>query len=208
VKFTTTTFGAPPTAECHHFVDGVCATCGEPFATLAIWGEKPYINGGGQMRIPTVAETIEFMKLAHGSQVDKAGEPFWLHPYSVMTRLGPDASSEARLVALLHDVIEDTDTTADELRARGYPREVVEAVELVTRPPADPRTAGMLASVTYLDWIRSIAVSGNALAIAVKIADCEDNANPDRKLPEAAKYLRRRYVRALRILRGEERSNP
>jgi len=207
MKLTAITFGAPPTAECHHFVNGLCTTCGEAFAPLEIAGKKSYINGGGRMTTrPTVNETIEFIQRAHAGQVDKAGEPFWLHPLSVMHRLGPDASDEARQVALLHDVIEDTEFTAADLLERGYSRAVVEAVELLTRPPTEARLAGTPAGVTYLDWIRSIAASGNALAIAVKIADCEDNADERRELPEAARYLRRRYVRALRILRGEERN--
>jgi len=153
---------------------------------------------------PTIHETIEFIKRAHAGQVDKAGEPFWLHPYSVMGRLGPGATDEMRLAALLHDVIEDTDTTAADLLELGYPAEVVEAVELLSRPPAAERLAGTPAGATYIEWIKSIKATGNPIAIAVKIADCEDNSDPSRDLPAAAMYLRKRYVKALRILRGEK----
>lgn len=108
-----------------------------------------------------IADTITFIQLAHGGQNDRAGKPYWTHPVSVMTRLGDDATEEERIAALLHDILEDTDYTADGLLALGFSGSVVEAVKLLTRP----------AGPTYMEWIRSIAASGNRTAIRVKIAD-------------------------------------
>jgi hypothetical protein len=96
----------------------------------------------------------------------------------------------------LHDVIEDTEYTADDLLAMGYPREVVKAVQLLSRPQGESRP-------NYMDWIRSIAASGNRLAIRVKIADNEDNCDPERvaALPPEARGIVDRYEQSLRILR-------
>lgn len=143
--------------------------------------------------MPTVDETIEFIRSAHAGQTDKAGKPYWRHPVSVMRRLGPAATEDEKLTALLHDVVEDTGHTADDLRALGYPETVVAAVALLSRPEG----------LTYLEWIRSISTSGNYLAIRVKIADNEDNSDPVRiaALPADLHGIVDRYQRSLRILR-------
>lgn len=147
--------------------------------------------------MPTIDDTIAFIQKAHAGQTDKAGNPYWQHPVSVMRRLGPDASWQERQVALLHDVIEDTDHTAADLLALGYPPEVVDAVQLLSRPQGENRP-------TYMNWIRSIAASGNRLAIRVKIADNEDNSDPKRiaALPPEGRDIVGRYERSLRILRS------
>lgn len=58
--------------------------------------------------MPSIDETIAFIRSAHVGQTDKAGAPYWRHPVSVMERLGADATEDEKLVALLHDVVEDT----------------------------------------------------------------------------------------------------
>jgi hypothetical protein len=73
----------------------------------------------------TIEDTIEFIRRAHAGQVDKGGQPYWQHPVAVMHRLGPDASTDEKLVALLHDILEDTRCTSDDLLAMGYPDNVV-----------------------------------------------------------------------------------
>jgi (p)ppGpp synthase/HD superfamily hydrolase len=60
-----------------------------------------------KMAKPSIDDTINFIKIAHAGQFDKGGVEYWKHPVSVMYRLGPDASEDCKLVALLHDVIED-----------------------------------------------------------------------------------------------------
>lgn len=146
------------------------------------------------MKKPTVEETIAFIKTAHKGQKDWGGEEYWLHPFAVMERLGDGASDDEKVVALLHDVLEDTAATRDDLLALGYSDEIVSSVERLSRPKG----------VTYMDWIRSIAVSGDRVAIKVKIADNEHNSCPERngKLPEDKRDIVKRYERSLRILRA------
>lgn len=149
---------------------------------------------------PTVEQTIEFIKKAHAGQTDRGGKPYWMHPVSVMRRLSPYVPYRTRLVALLHDVLEDTTYTAAQLLELGYPPTVISAVELLSRPTGPD-------SPDYLTWIRSIARSHNHAAIAVKIADNEDNMDPARMAalpsddPALAKHVAQ-YEQSLRILRG------
>lgn len=142
---------------------------------------------------PSIEDTVNFISCAHHEQYDKGGNPYWWHPVSVMHRLGPDASHEEKLVALLHDVLEDTEWTAADLLAAGYSQAVVEAVQLLTRPEGP----------TYLDWVRSIVATGNRLAIRVKIADNEDNSSIERVhyLPAKDQERTKRYAKSLAILR-------
>lgn len=146
------------------------------------------------MANPSVEETLDFIKQAHAGQLDKGGEEYWLHPFGVMNGLGEGATDEERLIALLHDVIEDTDVTADDLRQRGYSEDVVRSVERLSRPDG----------IAYMDWIRSIAASGDRAAIRVKIADNEHNSSHERnaKLPEGERGIIHRYQRSLKILRA------
>jgi (p)ppGpp synthase/HD superfamily hydrolase len=141
---------------------------------------------------PTVEQTIQFIKKAHAGQIDKAGEEYWKHPVSVMQRLG-DAPDSYKLAALLHDVIEDTEYTADDLQQLGYSAEVVRAVELLTKS----------GDGSYLDEIRKLRDSGNPIAIAVKIADNLDNLDPIRlgKLDPDLQLKAQRYHASLAILR-------
>jgi (p)ppGpp synthase/HD superfamily hydrolase len=135
-------------------------------------------------------DTMDFARAAHGDQLDKAGAPYWLHPVRVMRGLGPDATLATRQVALLHDVLEDTHLTAADLAAAGFPPDVIGAVKLLTRD----KTAG-----TYADYVAGIATSGNAMAIAVKIADLTDNLGR----PGAPPTLVPRYRKALALLTKE-----
>jgi (p)ppGpp synthase/HD superfamily hydrolase len=145
---------------------------------------------------PTVESTIEFIKSAHAGQVDKAGVAYWHHPVSVMKRLGIDAPDDYKLAALLHDVIEDTKYGAADLRAMEYAERVVEAVLRLTKVEGIP----------YLENIKRIAASGDKIAIAVKIADNEDNLDPERiaRLPANARVINlqiAKYQSSLEILR-------
>jgi (p)ppGpp synthase/HD superfamily hydrolase len=145
--------------------------------------------------MPSIDDTLDFIKAAHAGQTDKAGAPYWRHPVAVMERLAAPSDDE-RHAALLHDVVEDTAVTLDDLRRLGYGEGVVAIVALLTRDKSD--------GLTYLDWIRSIAASGNAAAIRIKIADNEHNSDPARlaQLPREARDLENRYQRSLKILRA------
>jgi (p)ppGpp synthase/HD superfamily hydrolase len=139
--------------------------------------------------MPTVDETLEFVKRAHAGQVDKAGRPYWLHLEAVkndLRGLPEHGADEWRKAALLHDVLEDTSTTANDLFLMGYSPEVIKAVETVTRRSDE----------SYQDFIQSIAASGDPMALAIKMADLRHNLYRD----GAGDALRARYAAALVVL--------
>lgn len=102
---------------------------------------------------------------------------------------------ETKIAALLHDVLEDTQYTESDLRALGYTEEVIDTVKLLTRDKSDGKT--------YIEWVQSIADSGNVRAIRIKLADNEDNSDPKRiaQLPESERSIVKRYQRSMKILR-------
>lgn len=110
--------------------------------------------------MPTIEDTIIFATEAHRGQVDKAGIPYILHPLRLMCNQQNDTE---RIIAVLHDVIEDTDYTLDDLRRMGYEEEIVEAVDCLTRREEE----------TYEEFIQRI--KPNRLARCVKLADLQDN---------------------------------
>lgn len=138
----------------------------------------------------TLEETFRCMIRAHDGQIDKSGKPYWLHPLRVMLRLGPRATEAERHAALLHDVVEDTPVTLEDLRAQGYPDEVLEIVRLVSRDKAKQ---------TYRQYINCIVSSGNRSAMRVKLADLNDNSSPARMegLPPDMRGIIHRYRRSM-----------
>ncbi|MEF2655270.1 MAG: HD domain-containing protein [Eggerthellaceae bacterium] len=101
---------------------------------------------------------------AHHGQVDKQGIPYVFHPFHVAEQMTDELST---CVALLHDVVEDSDVTLNDL-AQEFPTEVVEALALLTHDE----------SVSYSEYIQALA--GNELARAVKRADLEHNLDEAR----------------------------
>src|SRR5438309_472828 len=97
---------------------------------------------------------------AHHGQVDKVGQPYSLHVLRVMLALQFLAE---RIAGVLHDIVEDTPYTLEMLRDMGYPEEVLEALDCLTRRPEE----------TYEQFVDRL--KPNALARRVKIADLEDN---------------------------------
>jgi len=170
----------------------------------------------------SIERAIELAANTHAGQVDKQGHPYILHPLRVMVAvawkenrqgvglpiLGPDL--DAMKVAVLHDVCEDTDATPEDLRIEGFSVSVVEAVRLLTRPPAE---AGVHRP-TYVQYIRSIKEASKSvypnsdmqeaarIALRVKLADLQDNLSRIEGLPEQERSIERRYKRALDILWG------
>lgn len=124
---------------------------------------------------------------AHDGQSDKSGVPYLYHPIHLAEQMADEATVTA---ALLHDVLEDTAMTAQDLREAGISEDVIEAVEQLTRPDGMP----------YLDYVRRIR--GNPIACAVKCADlrhnCDETRIPDP--PEWWKEKRELYLKALEIL--------
>ena len=131
---------------------------------------------------------------AHSGQVDKVGEPYILHPLRVMFSL---SSNNERIVGVLHDVVEDSDLSFDDLRKMGFSEAVVEALEAVTKRPAEEGS-----DEGYQAFVERAGT--NLIARRVKIADLLDNLNVTRLDEIREKDSRRisRYLRALRYLQG------
>jgi hypothetical protein len=83
-------------------------------------------------RLSTLEKAIGIAAKAHAGATDKADEPYILHPLRVMLRL---TSEDARIVGVLHDVLEDTKVTRADLLAEGFSTAVLEALEAVTKRP-------------------------------------------------------------------------
>ena len=137
---------------------------------------------------PLTKAAMKLCFAAHEGQLDKAGVPYVNHPLHVAEQMRTEAETCA---ALLHDVMEDTQLTAEDLRAAGMPDEVLDALALLTHDPAVP----------YLDYVRACAA--NPIARAVKIADLEHNSDLTRLDEVTERDLARveRYAEALAILR-------
>ena len=130
---------------------------------------------------------IELAKQHHEGQTDKAGNPYIEHPLRVMNQV---ESEEEKIVAVLHDIVEDTDISLNDLRNEGFSEEVVSAVECLTKQDGE----------NYDSYIERI--SFNPLAVKIKLADLEDNRDLTR-LPEVTdKDLERieKYDKALEKL--------
>lgn len=128
---------------------------------------------------------------AHAGQVDKAGTPYILHPLRMMLRL---ATLEERMVAVLHDVVEDCGITFEQLRAEGFSDEVVAGVEALTR----------LEGESYEAFIERAGRS--PLGRRVKLADLEDNSDLSRIANPTARDFERleKYRQAIAVLRALE----
>lgn len=139
----------------------------------------------------TLERAIAIAAIAHEGQVDKAGAPYVLHPLRMMLAV---TTPEARIAAVLHDVVEDTPVTLEQLRADGFSAAVVEAVEALTKRQDED----------YETFIRRVAP--NPIAREVKLADLRDNADLTRIAEPTEKDRARveKYRRAMAILEGRE----
>ena len=137
-----------------------------------------------------LSRAIAIATFAHDGQLDKGGQPYIFHPLRVA--MSPLLTTEEqRVVAVLHDVIEDTDITALRLIEEGFSSEIVDAVLSVTKIEGE----------LYTDFIKR--VSWNPIGRIVKLADIEDNTRWDRLeyLPkEQQEYLLEKYGKAKRFL--------
>lgn len=143
----------------------------------------------------TVNDARELAYAAHEDQVDKAGVPYFEHVAEVARRLEVHGD-EAVMAGYLHDVVEDTKLTLDDLRRFGFPEAVVRAVDAVTRRDGEP----------YMDLIARAAA--DPLGRLVKLADNATNSDEARLalLDDAtAERLRRKYARAREVLLAGER---
>jgi len=140
-------------------------------------------------------------------QKDKAGKPYIGHLYRVSEKL---YDNNEKIAALLHDTLEDTAITENDLVVLGIPTEIIEIVKLVTKPEID--TSNMTKEEKlklYSDEIDSIINSGNIHAIRLKLADMSDNYNKDRLKelpPEKQQWFEEKYGKQLiKLMRVTER---
>ena len=124
---------------------------------------------------------------AHNGQFDKCGVPYIFHPVHLAEQMTTEYTCCA---ALLHDTVEDTDLTFDDLRAAGMPPAVVFAVQLLTHDPA----------VDYFDYVR--AIKQNPIAKAVKLADLAHTSDLSRLVRITPEDIERnrKYAEAKAIL--------
>ncbi|MEU9852171.1 HD domain-containing protein [Streptomyces sp. NPDC047974] len=138
----------------------------------------------------TLAEMDALAERAHAGQVDKIGVPYVAHVRAVAAGLAP-LGTELAMAGLLHDVVEDTEWTAEGLREAGVPERVVRVVLAVSNEPGCP----------YEEKIRRIARDPDATL--VKIADNAHNSRADRAAalaPEQRARLAAKYRAARRVL--------
>lgn len=145
---------------------------------------------------PEPARARDVALVAHAGVVDKAGKPYIEHPARVAQAVQGD---DAKAVAWLHDVVEDTPITLDDLRLGGFSGRVVRGVDAMTHREWEE----------YLSFVRRAAL--DPVARQVKLADVRDNMDLGRLAgqgPEALEAGRRRirekYEPALRVLKGED----
>ncbi len=134
--------------------------------------------------------TKKAMKLcfdAHKDQVDKSGMPYVFHPFHLAEQM-PD--EDTTIVALLHDVVEDTEYSLDDLKNMGFSNEVLEAIALMTHDEAVP----------YMEYVEQI--KKNRIAAIVKRADLMHNSDLSRLDTVDEKAIKRveKYKQAIAIL--------
>ena len=124
---------------------------------------------------------------AHKNQVDKTGAPYVFHPFHLAEQMTDEIST---ICALLHDVVEDTEYTFDDIRKMGFPQEVIDVLVLLTH----------IDGVPYMEYVEKIGV--NPIAKQVKLADLRHNSDLTRLNIVDEKALERaeKYQKAITFL--------
>jgi (p)ppGpp synthase/HD superfamily hydrolase len=110
-------------------------------------------------------KAIDLAHQAHAQQVDKGGQPYINHPLRVMAKM---ETLQEKIVAVLHDVVEDSDLTLEDLLVQGFPADIVDSIAALTK----------IAGEEYETYLQR--VMENAIALRVKIADMTDNLDISR----------------------------
>ena len=116
------------------------------------------------MLSPRVLEALIFATTAHDGQHDRSGMPYILHPINVANQL---ETEDEIVLGLLHDVVEDTAVSLEEIRSRFGDR-IADALDLLTKRPDED----------YMDYIERVAT--DPMAVRVKLADLTHNMDPNR----------------------------
>ncbi|MGN1421694.1 MAG: GTP pyrophosphokinase [Eubacterium sp.] len=124
---------------------------------------------------------------AHKNQIDKSGMPYVYHPFHLAEQMKDEQTT---IVALLHDVVEDTDYTLDDLSSMGFSDAIIDAISLMTHDK----------NIPYMDYVAQIAK--NPVAKAVKLADLRHNSDLTRLNAVTDKDLKRmeKYKKAIALL--------
>lgn len=141
-------------------------------------------NYGHLGELPELEKAIALAAILHVGQVDLTGKPYIMHPMRVMTGV---RTYDEMVVAALHDLIEDTDVTLGDLEVLGFRKEIVEAVDAVSKRDGEE----------YMDYVARAAA--NPIGIQVKLSDLRDNLDKTRKLPddERSKKKIKKYKKAM-----------
>lgn len=150
--------------------------------------EKRFQNQNMTNTSTLLEKALQIATDAHLYQVDKAGVPYIFHPIRVSNRCSTD---DERIVALLHDTIEDTEVTAEYLLMEGFPRNIVDAILSVTRNEDE----------NYEDFIKRSRL--NPIGRQVKLHDLEDNMDITHlnELTEKDLYRLNKYIKAYKYLK-------
>lgn len=124
---------------------------------------------------------------AHKDQFDKSGMPYVYHPFHLAEQM---TDEDTTIVALLHDVAEDTDLTVDDIQKIGFSKTVCDALRLLTHDE----------SISYMDYVANI--KNNSVAKAVKLADLRHNSDLSRLDNVTEKDMKRaeKYHAAIELL--------
>lgn len=142
---------------------------------------------------PLTKKAMKIAYAAHHGQVDQSGQPYIFHPYHLAEQMEDELTICA---ALLHDVVEDTEVTFEELK-KEFPKEVIDVLKLLTHDDDED----------YFEYVRRIKT--NPAAVAVKLADLEHNSDQTRlgnakDVPEEKRrWWEYKYSRAKAILNEE-----
>jgi (p)ppGpp synthase/HD superfamily hydrolase len=141
----------------------------------------------------TLERAVEIAAKHHAGDTDKAGKPYLLHPLRLMFAVNTDFE---KMAAVLHDVVEDTSVTLDDLKSEGFPPDVVSAVDALTKRKGETRLEA------------AARAAQDPIARVVKIADVTDNMDISRISEPVEKDFERlrEYVKVKKLLLGYEAS--
>ena len=142
----------------------------------------------------TLENAITLAVQQHAGQLDKGDQSYILHPLRVMLQL---QQPDQQIVAVLHDILEDTHTTAQDLQNLGFQTHIIQAIQALTKLPHETRVQA------------AMRTAQNPLACAVKIADVKDNMNLARIPNPTARDLARleEYRQVLDILQKAQQQS-
>lgn len=138
-------------------------------------------------------KTLELVIKLFEGKTDKAGLPYYNHLLKVYANV---SEYDEKIIALLHDVVEDTDITFDNLKEYGYPDSILEALKVLTKKKGE----------YYPDYIERIIESNNIQAMNVKLADLKHNIDINRiEKPTINDYERinKRYIPAINKIQNK-----